>query len=170
MEIKTFITRWQKNQLAAAAIMLAVVLATAYGILTYATQRNAVTTGDYEPFASRQEYDAFYAKHPLLKRTAPDGANFRYKSSVAEDKKPFYRVYLRTPSVKGGSDISAKQYADLLRGFQSEARKWFADSGENLQSSYVQWIPDPSSYDGSNVAPADKRMRPASPAAGVLGH
>lgn len=138
---------WDSGQRVAALLLACLFAAAIYGAIAYISKQPVVIQGDYEPFASKQEYDAFYASHPLLRQSAPAGENFRYTSSVTPAKQPLYRIYLRTPSVKGGSSVSSAEYASLLRTYQHEAEDWFAANHENLSKAYVQWVPDPASYE-----------------------
>lgn len=146
----------RRNKLVMATIVAGLL---ALGLVLFLESASSpVANGDYAPFASEQEYQAFYKAHPLLSQQAPEGANFSYKSSVTTAKQPFYQIYLRTLQVKPNVPGSGQAYITALKSFKAEAKKWFSQNGEDLAKAYVQWMPDPASL---GVTPTTPPMPPA---------
>lgn len=149
MEIKPYvkIPQFTASQWLTIVLGLAVIISALIGGMSFWAKPPLIVEGDYSPFSSKQEYEQFYRDHPLMLQRAPDDGNFRYKTSITPGKQAFYRIYLRTPVVHGGEETSKSEYASLLRTYQKEATDWFVANGEDLSRSYVQWIPDPVSYE-----------------------
>ena len=146
-----------RSQWAVIGLAAVILIAAVIGAIPYFTKPTLIVAQDYAPFASLEEYEQFNRAHPLLAKQAPDDAHFRYKTRISEDKKPFYQIYLRVPPVKGGSDTTRAEYAKLLRAYQKEAIEWFASHDEDLEKAYVQWFPNPVSYEPTPTPTARPR-------------
>jgi hypothetical protein len=135
-----------RGQRLASLLLIGLLASAVLGTVVYRLAATPLIEADYSPFGSQQEYEAFYKAHRPLTEKAPDGANFRYKSSITAAKQPLYQIYLRTPAVRPDT-AKAADYAKLLRQYQSEAKSWFGSQGEDLDKAYIQWIPNPASYE-----------------------
>ncbi len=130
------------------AIGLGVLILLAFGwaIMRTLLSPAPITRADYEPFGSKQEYEAFYQQHPAVNSRPPEKAMFHFKSSVSANKQLVLQVYLFEPAVKAGK-TDTEDYLTLLKKYQQEAKDWFAAQGEDLSKDYVQWYPDPDKID-----------------------
>lgn len=152
------------GQKIAMALMAGMLVAGSVGIVSVLAKPPLISHGDYSPFASKQEYDAFVKAHPAMTKKAPLDAHFHYRASVSPNKQAVFQITLLSVPIRPTDKDATSHYVDSLKQFQKEAKDWFKRQGEDISRDYVQWSPNPDSF-GPTPTPTPHPMGQLKPSA-----
>lgn len=116
-----------------------------------------LVSGDYDPFASRAEYEAFMKDNPLMSTASPENVPFRMSTKVRADKTALYTFVLRDRPIKAVmSEADSKSYLADLEKTQQQAIDWIKSQGQNPDKLFITWSPNPEVMRGKLLGTTNK--------------
>jgi hypothetical protein len=145
-------------------LVVALLLSAGYAVYRSLPKGEVASQGSFDPFASRAEYDAFHRDHPVLTSKPPLEAPFMVDASISRDKQLTYRIELFASAIKPDNPSSVQRHIAMLKANQQAAKDWLTSLGEDPETSYIVWSPDPASYTTPTQTTAPPIPPPADPA------